>query len=49
MIEQRVKFIAPVYIIPGENEMQALADGACRVLCGEETAKEYEEPADRPF
>ncbi len=49
MIEDRVKFIAPVCIIPGENEMQALADGACRVLSGEETAKQYSEPADRPF
>ena len=49
MIEERVKFIAPVYIIPGENEMQALADGAFRVLSGEENAKKYEEPAERPF
>lgn len=49
MIEERVKFIAPVCIIPGENEMQALADGACRVLSGEETAKQYSEPAERPF
>ena len=44
-----VKFIAPVYIIPGENEMQALADGAFRVLSGEENAKQYEEPSERPF
>ena len=49
MIEDRVRFIAPVSIIPGENEMQALAEGACRVLSGEEAAKEYHEPADRPF
>jgi butyrate kinase len=49
MIEDRVRFIAPVSLIPGENEMQALAEGACRVLSGEETAKEYHEPADRPF
>ena len=49
MVEERVRFIAPVTVIPGENEMQALADGACRVLDGEETAKEYVEPADRPF
>ena len=49
MIEERVKFIAPVSIIPGENEMQALADGACRVLSGEESAKQYSEPAERPF
>ncbi len=49
MIKERVSFIAPIYIIPGENEMQALADGACRVLNGEETARQYKEPEDRPF
>lgn len=48
-IIQRVSFIAPVTVIPGENEMQALAEGACRVLRGEERAKTYEEPAQRPF
>ena len=40
-IERRVRFIAPVRIYPGEDEMQALADGALRVLRGEEPAKEY--------
>lgn len=49
MITDRVSFIAPVTIMPGENEMQALADGAFRVLSGEETAAEYSEPEDRPF
>ena len=34
---------------PGENEMQALADGACRVLSGEEEAKPYVEPEERRF
>lgn len=48
-IIQRVNFIAPVTVIPGENEMQALADGGCRVLNGKEQAKEYVEPTDRPF
>jgi len=41
-INQRVAFIAPVTIIPGENEMQALAEGVGRVLRGEETATVYE-------
>ncbi len=36
-----IGFIAPVTIIPGEFEMEALAAGAIRVLCGEEKAKEY--------
>ena len=49
MISDRVSFIAPVTVIPGENEMQALADGAYRVVTGAEEARTYEEPADRPF
>ena len=48
-IEKRVRFIAPVTVLPGENEMQALADGAVRVLTGAETARDYREPAERPF
>lgn len=39
MIREQVDWIAPVTVIPGENEMQALADGALRVLRGEETAR----------
>lgn len=49
MVERRISFIAPVTVIPGENEMQALADGALRVLSGEERAKTYVEPDERPF
>ena len=41
MIVDRVKFIAPVEIIPGENEMESLALGALRMLRGEEVASEY--------
>ncbi len=40
-IEERVKFIAPVRVYPGENELEALALGALRVLNGEENAKDY--------
>lgn len=40
-IEERVKFIAPLIIYPGEDEMQSLALGALRVLRGEEQLKEY--------
>ncbi len=40
-IEERVKFIAPVVVIPGENEMEALALGALRVLSNEEPAQTY--------
>jgi butyrate kinase len=35
MVAERVKFIAPIEIIPGENEMEALALGAKRLLEGE--------------
>ncbi len=40
-ITERVGFIASVEIIPGENELEALAINALRVLQGEEKAKEY--------
>lgn len=40
-IKEYIDFIAPVVILPGENELQALAEGAYRVLAGEEEAKEY--------
>ncbi|GAB4172931.1 MAG: butyrate kinase [Calditrichia bacterium] len=40
-IVERVKFIAPVKIYPGEEEMKALTLGAIRVLTGEEEVKEY--------
>ena len=40
-IIRRVKFLAPVLVYPGEEEMKALAEGAYRVLTGEEVAKRY--------
>lgn len=42
-IVKRVKFIAPVEILAGENEMEALSLGVLRVLRGEECAREYTE------
>jgi butyrate kinase len=41
-ITERVEFIAPVEIIPGENELESLAHGALRVLRGEEQAYTYD-------
>lgn len=38
-IRDRVEFIAPVCIYPGEFEMEALAGGALRVMRGEEGAR----------
>ncbi len=40
-IKDRVAFLAPVKVIPGENEMEALAQGALRVIRGEEQAREF--------
>lgn len=40
-IIERVAFIAPVKVYPGEDEMTALALGGLRVLNGQETATEY--------
>ncbi|WP_425059466.1 Butyrate kinase 2 [Sporomusa carbonis] len=40
-LKDYIGFIAPVVVLPGENELQALAEGAYRVLTGEEAAKEY--------
>ena len=42
-IAERVGFIAPVAVMPGENEMQALAEGALRVLRGGEKARIFGE------
>ena len=44
-IKKRVQFIAPVEIVPGENEMESLAYGILRVLRGVEKAREYTESA----
>lgn len=41
MIGKRVRFIAPVLLMPGENELEALALGALRILCGQEVCNEY--------
>ncbi|WP_156888529.1 butyrate kinase [Proteocatella sphenisci] len=42
-ITKKVKFIAPVKLLPGENELESLAFGAYRVLAGEETAHIFTE------
>ena len=40
-IAERVSFIAPVTVLPGENEMESLALGTLRVLRGEEKANTF--------
>ncbi len=43
MITEKVSWIAPVSILPGENEMDALAKGCLRVLRGTEEAHNFED------
>jgi butyrate kinase len=40
-IRERVAWIAPLLVYPGEDEMLALAQGAMRVLSGEDFARDY--------
>lgn len=42
-VARRIEFIAPLFPYPGEFELAALAQGAFRVLVGEETAQDYVE------
>ena len=44
-VTKRVRHIAPVVCMPGENEMAALAAGALRVLRRTEKAKRFPEEA----
>jgi len=41
-ISERVSFIGDIKIFPGEDEMTALAEGALRVMKGQEVPKKYE-------
>lgn len=40
-IRERVAYLAPIVVVPGEEEMESLTAGALRVLQGEEAAKTY--------
>ncbi len=40
-IKERVRFLGPVFVFPGENEMVALAQAGLRVVRGEDKAREY--------
>lgn len=42
LVKERVSFLAPVVVIPGAFEMEALAGGVLRVLRGEEEAHRLE-------
>ena len=43
-VRRRIAWIAPVHVFPGEDELRALAEGALRVLAGEEKARRYGAP-----
>jgi butyrate kinase len=43
-ITEYISYIAPVVVLPGENEMEALAFGGIRLLDGKETANIYTLP-----
>ena len=40
-LTQKLSFIAPVEVMAGEFELEALAAGACRVLNGEEQPRRF--------
>jgi butyrate kinase len=44
-LREYVSWIAPITIYPGEDELQALADGVLRVLRGEEPVREFRSPS----
>jgi butyrate kinase len=45
-IASHIDFIAPIFVYPGENELESLAMNALAVLNGERTAKVYTSEAD---
>jgi len=40
-VREYIGFIAPVAVIPGEFEMEALARGGLRIMLGQETVNEF--------
>ncbi|WP_316570834.1 butyrate kinase [Neobacillus sp. YIM B06451] len=40
-LRKKIGFLGKVFVLPGEEELEALAEGALRVLKGEETKGEY--------
>jgi butyrate kinase len=43
MVRKRVEFMAPLHVVPGEYELEALAEGAYRIVTGQEEARVYTE------
>ena len=42
LVRDRVAFLAPVTVVPGAKEMEALAEGVFRVLGGKEPVHRYQ-------
>ncbi|RDU36731.1 butyrate kinase [Neobacillus piezotolerans] len=40
-LRKKIGFLGEVFVLPGEEELEALAEGALRVLNGEEAKREY--------
>jgi butyrate kinase len=40
-LRSHIYWIAPLHVLPGEDELQALVEGALRVLRGEEQPREF--------
>jgi butyrate kinase len=47
MVKEYISFLGPVYVYPGELEMEALAEGGVRMLSGEEPYSEYDFPREQ--
>ncbi len=45
-LRESIEWIAPITLYPGEDELQALAEGAFRVLDGEEEARLFHSPVE---
>jgi butyrate kinase len=45
-LSEHIRWIAPIILYPGEDELQALAEGALRVLRGEEQALRFSASGD---
>jgi hypothetical protein len=43
-----LEWIAPITVYPGEDELQALAEGVFRVLDGEESARRLADEIRKP-
>ena len=41
-LKERLSYLAPVYVYPGEDELTALAHNAYRAMTGQEQIKKYE-------